>query len=213
MEEPVLLELLGPTRGLRILDLGCGNAELGRRLLDGGCRRYVGIDGSENMIRDAQGALAGTTGVVLHQHIEDTAFPAGSFDLVVSRMALHYVEDLGTVLSAAHGWLSLGGRLVFSVEHPVVTSSDAGWDGRGPRGSWVVDGYFEPGWRETAWLGGRVRKYHRPVEDYVGLVQAAGFRLDAPREARPRWEYFATEEEYRRRCRIPLILLPAGTAV
>jgi SAM-dependent methyltransferase len=213
MEEPVLLELLGSTVGLRVLDLGCGNAELGRRLLDGGCGRYVGIEGSISMARDAQHTLDGTGGVVLHQRIEDTAFPADSFDLVVSRMALHYVEVLGAVLSAAHGWLVPGGQLVFSVEHPVVTSSDAGWQGQGSRGSWVVDNYFETGWRETEWLGGRVRKYHRPIEDYVRLLQAAGFRLDALREARPMREHFATEEEYRRRCRIPLMLLLAGTAV
>jgi SAM-dependent methyltransferase len=212
MEEPVLLDLLGPTVGLRVLDLGCGSAGLGRRLLDGGCRRYVGIEGSANMANDAQRTLVGTSGVVLHQRIEHTAFPTGSFDLVVSRMALHYVEDLGTVLSAAHGWLSPGGRLVFSVEHPVVTSCDAGWHGKGPRGSWVVDGYFDTGWRETDWMGGRVRKYHRPVEDYVRLVQAAEFRLDTLREARPLREHFTSEEEYRRRCRIPLMLLLAGTA-
>jgi hypothetical protein len=47
----------------------------------------------------------------------------------------------------------------------------------------------------------------------VRLVQDAGFRLDALREARPQGEYFTTEEEYRCRCRVPLLLLLAGTAV
>ena len=211
MEEPVLLELIGAPVGLRVVDLGCGDAELGRRLLEAGCQSYVGVDGSGNMVADAELQLAGSPGVVRRGRIEDATFPLGSVDLVVSRMALHYVEDLGAVLAAAYDWLAPRGRLVFSVEHPVITSSDTGWEGKGRRGSWIVDDYFDTGWRETTWMGGQVRKYHRTLEDYVGLVQSAGFRLDALREAHPRRERFVTEEEYRRRCRIPLILLLAGT--
>jgi hypothetical protein len=40
MEEPALLAALGDVRGLRILDLGCGDAAIGRRLLALGCRSY-----------------------------------------------------------------------------------------------------------------------------------------------------------------------------
>jgi hypothetical protein len=54
-------------------------------------------------------------------------------------------------------------------------------------------------------------KYHRTVEDYVSLVQQAGFRLDALREARPRAELFASRAEWYRRSRIPLFLLLAAT--
>jgi hypothetical protein len=46
MEEPALLEVLGEPRGLRILDLGCGEAALGRSLLAAGARSYRGIDSS-----------------------------------------------------------------------------------------------------------------------------------------------------------------------
>ena len=32
-EEPALLETLGPVEGMRVLDLGCGDAAFGRQLL------------------------------------------------------------------------------------------------------------------------------------------------------------------------------------
>ena len=211
VEEPALLEMLGPVKGMRVLDLGCGDAAFGRRLLLAGCRSFTGVDASSNMVRAAQQNLQGTEAVVLHANIETIVFDPGSFDLVLSRLALHYIDDLAAVLGRAQNMLVDGGRLVFSVEHPVITSCDRGWDPSGPRGSWLVDDYFQTGRRETTWLGSRVVKYHRTVEDYVSLVQQAGFRLDILREARPRAELFASPAEWYRRSRIPLFLLLAAT--
>jgi len=211
LEEPTLLELIGAVHDLRILDLGCGDAALGRRLLDRGCQSYTGVDASHNMVRAAWRSLQGTRGVALHGNIEAFVAEPGSLDLVLSRLALHYVEDLAGVLRRVLPSLCEGGRLVFSVEHPVITSCDRGWDQSGPRGSWLVDDYFHAGRRETSWLGSRVVKYHRTVEDYLGLLQQSGFRLDALREARPRADLFASPEEFRRRSRIPLFLILAAS--
>jgi 2-polyprenyl-3-methyl-5-hydroxy-6-metoxy-1,4-benzoquinol methylase len=114
MEEPALLDELGSVEGLRVADLGCGDAALGRVLLSGGCARYLAIDGSERMVAAARETLRGTAGEVERGDIEDFAAPTGAFDLVVSRMALHYVEDVERVLSACHSCLSPGGRIVFT---------------------------------------------------------------------------------------------------
>jgi hypothetical protein len=100
---------------------------------------------------------------------------------------------------------------VFSVEHPVITSCARGWDSRRPRSDWLVDDYFVTGRRESDWLGARVVKYHRTVEDYVRLVQEAGFCLDRLSEARPRPERFHSEAEFRRRSRIALFLIVAAS--
>ena len=93
MEEPALLEELGSPAGLRVLDLGCGDASFGRRLLDDGCRSYLGVDGSERMAQAAGETLRDTQGQVVRGDIEDFSAAPDSFDLVVSRLALHYVED------------------------------------------------------------------------------------------------------------------------
>ncbi len=73
-----------------------------------------------------------------------------------------------------------------------------------------MDNYFDTGLRVTDWMGGRVQKYHRTVEDYFGTVQASGFVVEQLRESSPQRDYFQDEETYLRRKRIPLFLLVAG---
>ena len=81
------------------------------------------------------------------------------------------------------------------------------------RGNWVVDDYFVDGPRDQRWLGATVRWYHRTIEDYVHALQTAGFTLTALRECAPRPQMIADVGELRRRRRIPLFLLLAGTRV
>ena len=207
IEGPALLEVLGEVSRLRVLDLGCGDGRFGRQLLERGAASYVGIDASRRMV---ERALPGM--VVRHARIEDVVVEPGSADLVVSRLALHYVEDLQPVFDNVRRALKPNGRFVFTVEHPVITSCDRAWQGRGQRQEWVVDDYFVTGRRETDWLGARVVKFHRTVEDYVRLVQAAGFRLQTLREPGPTRARIDAEAEFRRRQRIPLFLLIAAVA-
>jgi SAM-dependent methyltransferase len=211
MEEPAVLDAVGDVHGLRVVDLGCGDAALGRRLLADGCRSYLGIDGSERMVAAARSTLAGTGGDVRHETIERFSAPAGSADLVVSRLALHYVEDLDAVLGACHDVLSAAGRVVLTVVHPVVTSYDARASTDEPHTNWVVDDYFTPGPREQHWLGDRVLWHHRTIEEYVSILERAGFTLTELSECAPRPERFDGDTtELARRRRIPLFLLLAA---
>lgn len=210
MEEPALLAAIGFVEGLRVVDLGCGDAAIGRSLVNAGCRRYVGIDGSENMVQAARSTLDGTSGEVMRGDIEDFKAPPDTFDLVISRLALHYVEGLGAVLDACRSCLAPGGRIVFTVVHPVITSHDARASTEELRTNWVVDDYFVCGPREQDWLGGRVVWHHRTIEDYVAELDRAGFALTALRECPPRPERFSDAAEYERRRRIPMFLLLAA---
>jgi SAM-dependent methyltransferase len=149
LEKPVFDDLAGDLAGLRILDLGCGTASFGREALERGCRSYLGIDGSENMIRLATKTLAGTSGEVTRATIETWHYPRQQFDLVASRLALHYVEDINALFARVFHALVPGGRFIFSVEHPVITSCDRAWQAGGPRQHWIVDDYFETGPRIT----------------------------------------------------------------
>ncbi|MFC4112663.1 class I SAM-dependent DNA methyltransferase [Nonomuraea zeae] len=209
MEEPALLDELGIVTGLRVLDLGCGDAAIGPLLLNAGCRSYLGLDGSAAMVEAGNRALAGMSGRAALLDMEDFAAPPSSFDLIVSRLAFHYVEDLAPVLAACRASLSPGGRIVFTVVHPVLTSHDPG--GQGPRGNWVVDDYFRQGPRERSWLGSTVTWFHRTVEDYVAILASSGFVLTSLRECAPRADRFDGDaDELARRRRVPLFLLLAG---
>jgi SAM-dependent methyltransferase len=207
LEKPVVLDLIGAVSGRRILDLGCGDAALGREVFAQGCRQYVGIDGSQNMVAAARENMAGTFGEVILSTIEDWTYPPENFDLVVSRLALHYIEDIDTIFKKIYGTLKANGHFVFSVEHPVITSCARGWQTGTARTDWLVDNYFDTGLRITSWLGGEVKKYHHTVEGFFSALQQAGFVVEGLREAEPRREWFATEETYLRRKRIPLFLI------
>jgi SAM-dependent methyltransferase len=210
LEQPVTLELAGELAGRRVLDLGCGDAAFGRVVLARGGSAYLGVEGSRNMAAVARETLAGTSGQVQHCTIEEWQAPAAAFDLAVARLSLHYLADLAPVFAHVYQALVAGGRFVFSVEHPVITSCNRGWPAGTLRQDWVVDDYFVTGARESAWLGGTVRKYHRTVEDYFRALQEAGFVVKQLRESRPQREHFTDAQIYERRRRIPLFLFLAG---
>jgi SAM-dependent methyltransferase len=210
LEKPVILELTGDLTNRRILDLGCGDAAFGREALAQGCQSYLGLEGSRRMVEAAHANLSGTTGQVVQATIEAWDYPAECFDLVVSRLALHYIQDIEHIFTQVKQTLFYGGRFVFSVEHPVITSCDRGWRGNGPRLDWIVDDYFNVGPRLTEWLGGQVIKYHRTVENYFTGLQRSGFVVESVREAEPQRRWFNDDETFRRRQRIPLFLVMAG---
>lgn len=210
LEKPVIMQLIGTAAGKRILDLGCGDAALGRELLQRGAASYIGVEGSQKMAALATQTLASTSGQIITQTIEEWSGPPATFNLVLSRLAFHYVADLAPVFARVFEALTAGGQFVFSVEHPVITSCDHGWPAGTRRQDWVVDDYFTTGERVTSWMGGTVKKYHRTVEDYFCLLQDARFGVEALREARPQATNFDDLQEYERRKRIPLFLVLAA---
>lgn len=208
MEKPVICELLGDVTGMKILDLGCGDARFGVELLNKGCTQYIGIEGSQNMVHVASKTLVGYNGTVFRAMIEDWEYPDESFHLVISRLAIHYIQDVRSIFRRIHQTLKPNGKFIFSVEHPIITST---LQPSGTRKNWIVDNYFVEGYREQQWLGGTVHKYHRTIEDYFIALQNAGFSIESLRESRPIRKNFINDETYERRLRIPLFLFLSGT--
>jgi len=210
LEQPIILALLGSVSGVDILDLGCGDAALGKTLLAQGAASYLGLDGSRNMVERAQQTLVGTAGKVTEADIRSWTYPPDTFDCVLSRLVLHYIEDVDHVFQQVFQTLRPAGVFVFSVEHPVITSCDRAWQDGSMRQAWIVDDYFDSGRRVTHWLGEQVVKYHRTVEEYFLGLQTAGFVVERLRESRPERRWFVHEETYQRRTRIPLFLFLAA---
>lgn len=211
LEKPIVLELVGNVRGKHVLDLGCGDGLFGVELLHAGAASYLGVEPSSRMLALARGALAGTGSEVCHSTAETFDYPRKRYDLVVSRLALHYVDDLAHTFGNVHGALKRGGRFVFSVLHPVITASPKSAEGGGLRQDWIVDDYFVRGKRQVPWLGATVEQVHRTVEDYFACLQGAGFTVERLRESEPDPRRFADGELLRRRRRIPLFLLFAAS--
>ncbi|MEW1960732.1 class I SAM-dependent methyltransferase [Kineococcus sp. NPDC059986] len=214
MEEPAFLAAVGDLGGLAVLDLGCGDAHFGLVALQAGARSYLGVDNSRAMLEQARQVLTGTEAHVQHSSIEELQLPDGTFDLIVSRMALHHVEDLDSVLSACRRWVVPSGRVVFTVLHPVLTSPISVPPSTERRTDWTVDDYFSTGARQRSWMGSRVTWYHRTLENYVTSLAANGFALSQLRECAPEPQRFvdADDPELARRRRVPMFLLLAAAA-
>ena len=91
-----------------------------------------------------------------------------------------------------------GGRLVFSVEHPIYTApARPGWsvDAAG-RKTWPVDGYLDEGPRVTDWLAKGVVKQHRTVGDLPQPAAPLGFALSHVEEWGPTADQISAHPEW-----------------
>jgi SAM-dependent methyltransferase len=178
-EWPALRALLPDVRGLRVLDLGCGFGWFCRWARTQGAAHVLGLDVSERMLARARATTEDAAITYTRADLEGVELPAASFDLVYSSLALHYLEGLDRLLAAVHGALVGGGRLVFSVEHPIYTApTQPRWslDAAG-RKTWPIDGYLVEGPRSTDWLAQGVIKQHRTVATYLTRLLRAGFTI------------------------------------
>ncbi|HEX8512656.1 MAG TPA: class I SAM-dependent methyltransferase, partial [Allosphingosinicella sp.] len=104
------LELLAPQPGELILDLGCGDGVLTRKIMDSGAR-VIGLDASEAMVEAARGR--GVDAFVADAQalgLEGQATRFGQFDAAFSNAALHWMLDPDAVASGVFSVLKAGGR-------------------------------------------------------------------------------------------------------
>ena len=187
-EWPAFRRTLPPLAGKRVLDLGCGYGWHCRYAAEQGAKEVVGVDLSALMIAEAEAHTESDVITYVQASIADYSAPAGSFDVVISSLALHYVGNLADTFAMVHSVLMPGGVFTYSVEHPMFTArAEQAWhlDDAGNRVHWPVDDYFDEGVRETAFLGEKVRKYHRTVGSQFTELRAAGFVVESIQEPVP----------------------------
>jgi trans-aconitate methyltransferase len=101
-----VVELLAPRPGECILDLGCGDGPLTKKLVALGCS-VIGVDASPDMVAAAQ--ALGLDARVMDGHA--LAFD-GEFDAVFSNAALHWMKQPDKVIASVWRALKPGGRFV-----------------------------------------------------------------------------------------------------
>jgi SAM-dependent methyltransferase len=178
-EWPSLRALLPDLRGLDVLDLGCGHGGFCRYAAERGAANVLGVDVSETMLTRAARSTTHANVSYRRADLETVALPEASFGLVYSALAFHYVERLPELMRSIHRALAPGGRLVFSIEHPVFTAPRHPAFMRDANGArvWPLDGYRREGERATEGLAPGVVKRHRTLGTLVNLLIDAGFTL------------------------------------
>jgi len=178
-EFPALRALLPALNDRDVLDLGCGYGWFCRWARAAGARRVTGVDVSERMLARAHAMTNDPAITYRREDLETIKLKPKAYGLVYSSLVFHYLNNLDGLLAEVRSALTPGARLVFSVEHPIVTAPlEPGWsdDGSGAK-SWPVSGYLREGERATDWLVTGVIKQHRTIATYVGLLLNHGFRL------------------------------------
>jgi trans-aconitate methyltransferase len=106
-----LVDLLDPTAGQRILDLGCGTGHLTAKIAESGAT-VVGLDSSTSMIAQARQNFPKLTFVLADAR--DFRFDE-PFDAVFSNAALHWIHDAEAVVRSVAAALRPSGRFVLEM--------------------------------------------------------------------------------------------------
>jgi len=222
--DPAILRILGPVKGRRILDAGCGNGYLCRLLTKKGAE-MVGVDVSNRSIELAKG-FEKEKPLVIEYHVGSicnlSMCEDGTFDVVVSNLVLQDLQGVDKAVKELRRVLKPEGKLVFSIMHPCFSSPPVhGWV-RKPIDSqrkedwlyWRVDRYFDRSieeWRYFDFLP--TYSFHRPLSDYVEVLIKNGFTITDFEEPVPTAK--AIEEHYREfgndSDRIPWFLIIGAT--
>ena len=117
-----LRKILPAFQGKSVLDLGCGYGWHCRYAAEHNAARVLGTDISEKMLSTARRINAAPQIEYRRAAMEDLQFAAGTFDVVLSSLAFHYVKDFAPLVANIFDWLRPDGSFVFSVEHPVFTA-------------------------------------------------------------------------------------------
>lgn len=208
-----LRAMLPELRGKKVLDLGCGFGWHCRYAREQHARSVVGVDLSENMLERARAMTNDSEIKYLRLAIEDIDFDEGEFDVVISSLALHYVERFDIICQKIHHSLVPGGTFVLSVEHPVFTalaSQDWYYGPQGERLHWPVDDYHYEGSRQTNFLDNDVIKYHRTIATHMNALIDAGFRITKVSEPQPTQEMLDKHPDMRDEARRPIFLMIAA---
>ncbi len=105
-----VIDLLDPSPGERVLDLGCGDGELTAHLAARGCR-VLGVDRSTDFVAAAR--ERGLTALQADaRHLAGPELAAGRFDAVFSNAVLHWIPEAAAVIAGVRRLLRPGGRFV-----------------------------------------------------------------------------------------------------
>lgn len=190
IEQPIVFELLGDIKDKQVMDIGCGYGAMTIKIANSGAGKVLGIDVSEKMIE--KGIKENS-----HPHITYKVLSADElcsihekFDVVVSCLAIHYIENFEKLFADVYGLLNVGGEFIFSMEHPMYTASKftQQWitdpDSNIATG-FVTDHYGDEGIRNISWLGKNITKYHHKVDTVFNALITAGFYFDKVIEPSP----------------------------
>ncbi len=190
---PKLSSLLEIQRGMRILDIACGQGVLCRELVKNHCD-VTGVDSSPRLIEAAMKYVSPTERNNLHYYVDDARtlrrLETQTFDRIVSVLAVQNIDPIEGLFARLRELLVPGGTFTAVLLHPSFRSPRiTGWgEDTGRKLQFRrIDRYMNPmqipidmhpgqRQRQLTWT------YHRPLQTYVTLGAQNGLVIDAMEE-------------------------------
>jgi ubiquinone/menaquinone biosynthesis C-methylase UbiE len=234
MNLPAFFAVVGDVKGLRVLDLGCGEGSNARFYASGGAK-VVGVDISRKMIelarREEESDQLGIEYVV--SDAANIKGVNGGFDLVTCFMALMDIEHYEEAIVEAAKLLRTGGRFVFCITHPCFEFGECvdreplavwkyeteGSKQRGEAHHMEMTDYFQRGTSEVIWDMERLKKpftttsFHRTLTDYFEALAKAGFMVSRLVEPKPTQSGVSRYPSLRKHLKIPHSITIEATKV
>ena len=189
LDVPMVMGLIGDEiSGQWVADLGCGSGLFSARLKNLGAL-VEGVDSSAKLIEIARRNIP--DGHFSVADVTDTMLPGRCFDLAVSCLVMHYLNDLTGFFKEVHRILKSDGHFVFSFHHPFNEVLQKNED------NMVLKPYFHS--ESYRWMmleGMELTSFHLTFEAIVEALFMAGFVVERVKEARASADFQKTHPEF-----------------
>lgn len=181
---PAILDSLGGSENLNVLDIGCGSGTLSSMIADR-VKNVTAIDSSAESIKLAERECSKPNLEFIWSSAEEYSLASRqAFDAAVANMVLMDVAVLADVLRAAACLTKIGAKFYATITHPYFWPvyrgySNADWF------DYLEEIHIEAPFRIKAEeLAIMTTHVHRPLQDYLSGLYEAGFRDVTIRELR-----------------------------
>lgn len=187
-ERPSLFSMLPELKGLKVLDMGCGPGVYSRELIEKGAI-VTGVDSSEKMIELTKTNAPKAINIYVQDLNEGLPNEKSSvYDIVLSPLVIHYIQDLKQLFSEVNRVLKPNGVFVFSTHHPFLDFKSS-----------VSGNYFETEYLSQMWntVGSKVKVefFRRPLSELFSAIEQSNMSVISLNEGNPVEEMKSVSEK------------------
>ena len=191
----------------RVLDVGCGEGQVARRVAKLGAE-VVGVDPTVAQLEVARERAGGPRYVLARA--EAVPLRDASFDAALSCLVFEHLDPFEPAVAEVARLLAADGRFLLFLNHPLLQAPGSGW---------VIDHILdEQYWRVGSYLpddhameevspGVDLPFMHRPLYRYVNELADRGLFIERVEEPPPAPGFLARAPEYTDAATIPRLLL------
>jgi len=201
--DQAMLDLVGEAKGIKALDVGCGEGRFCRILAKRGAQ-ITGLEPTTHLIETAR--ERDPAGSYIQGRGEELPFEDDSFDLVIAYLVLVDIPDFRSAIKEMARVVRSGGRILVANVNPFASTRATAWyrNENGEKLHVAVEDYYEEKAIPLKWSGIEIINYHRSLEAYMSAFLGEGLILRQYLEPRPTAEAVELSPEMLDEYRVPL---------